>query len=95
MAFLPDKELNSLIEKSSIPDVAIWPSNKFKNDLLNTQRIEEKQIVQTLTPQHIAGIAIPIFIKGEAIAALIVYLPERHLKPAHRQKNFENYAPHG
>ncbi|MBC7888465.1 MAG: helix-turn-helix domain-containing protein [Ferruginibacter sp.] len=90
MSFLPDKELDQLIEKIGLPEPAVWAGIKSKNELLSALRkIKNDQLVQTLTPQHIVGVAIPIFKKGQVIAALSAYLPESRYKPAHRDNIFK------
>jgi IclR family KDG regulon transcriptional repressor len=85
LSFMPEKEQNQLIENLGLPDPSTWQGVKTTAQLLNAlKQIKKDQIVQTLSQQHIVGLAIPVFKKGQVIAALSVYLPESRFAPAHR-----------
>jgi len=90
MSFLPDKELNQLIQSIGLPEPSIWAGIKSETNLLNAlKKIRTDQMVQTLNPNHIVGLAIPVFKKGQVIAALSVYLPKSRFVPAHKENIFK------
>lgn len=86
MAFLHDKELNQLIDNIGLPNTSAWPGIKSKIQLIKAlQEINKEKIVQTLTPNHIIGLAIPVFKKNLVIASLSVYIPESRYSAAHKK----------
>jgi DNA-binding IclR family transcriptional regulator len=86
MAFLPDKELNLLIDNIGLPNASVWPGIKSKIQLHKALlQINKEKIVQTLTPNHIIGLAIPVFNKHIAVASLSVYIPESRFSTAHKK----------
>lgn len=86
LAFLPEKEQEGIIQKIGLPAPSIWAGIKNKSNLLSAlNKIKISEVVQTLSSNHIIGLAVPVFKKGRVIAALSVYLPESRLEPAHRE----------
>jgi DNA-binding IclR family transcriptional regulator len=86
MAFLPEKELNQLIEIIGLPDAAVWPGIKSKTSLLKAlEQINKTQLVQSLSSNHIIGFAIPVFNREKVVAAISVYLPESRVTAAHKK----------
>ncbi|MEO7766006.1 MAG: IclR family transcriptional regulator C-terminal domain-containing protein [Ferruginibacter sp.] len=85
LSFLPEKVQEQLVDSFGLPDATMWPGIKSKPQLMAAlKKIKTDQLVQTLSAHHIVGLAIPVFKKGQVIAALSVYLPESRFKPAHR-----------
>jgi len=89
MAFLPPKELDSLIQALRLPEPPVWAGIESKEDLLEALRdIRRKEIVLTLSPKHIVGVAVPIRKNTQVIASLSIYLPESRFTPEHREDIF-------
>jgi IclR family transcriptional regulator, KDG regulon repressor len=87
MAYLPPKELENLIQAIGLPTNNVWPEIKSKDDLLQAlQKIKQEEIVQTLSPKHIIGIAVPVYKNNSLAAALSVFLPESRFNDTHRDK---------
>ncbi|MBB5441182.1 DNA-binding IclR family transcriptional regulator [Pedobacter sp. AK017] len=77
LAFLPEKERESLINAIGLPKPEIWKEAKTKKQLdLALADIRNDNLVITLSPQHIVGLAVPIIKDGVTIASLSIFLPE-------------------
>jgi DNA-binding IclR family transcriptional regulator len=86
MSFLPPKELDSLIQALGLPQPPVWNGIESKEDLLAELRnIRRSEMVLTLSPKHIVGIAVPIRKKEQVVASLSIYLPESRFTPQHRE----------
>lgn len=87
MAFLPQKELDHLIQSKGYPAADIWPGVQNKEDLQKALlKIRKEQMVQTLSAKHIVGFAVPVYRNNLVIAGLSIFLPESRLTSAHRTK---------
>jgi len=83
LAYLPVEEQIRFIEKYGLPDPKIWPTVEDKEDLLNElRRIRKKEIAKQVSAAHIVGLAAPVFINEQLVAALGVYLPETRYRSA-------------
>jgi DNA-binding IclR family transcriptional regulator len=86
MAFLAEKELNQLIDNIGLPAASVWPGIKSKTQLIKAlEHINEEKLVQTLTPNHIIGLAIPVYNKNVVVASLSVYIPESRFSVGHKK----------
>jgi len=86
MSFMEEKEMNQLIQVIGLPDPAVWSGIKTRENLLNAlTKIKTSQLSQTLSSNHIIGLAVPVFKKKLVIASLSVYLPESRFQPAHKE----------
>lgn len=86
MSFLEEKEMNQLIQVIGLPDPAIWSGTKNIANLVSAlNKIKNSQVSQTLSSNHIIGLAIPVFKKKQVIASLSVYLPESRFNPTHKE----------
>lgn len=86
MSFLTEKDLNVLIENIGLPDASLWPGIKSKTQLMNALKtIALAKMVQTVTNNHIIGLAVPVMKNDKVIASLSVYLPESRLTTSHKK----------
>lgn len=86
MAFLSEKELNQLIANIGLPGASVWPGIKSKTQLIKAlEQINKEKLVQTLTPNHIIGLAIPVYNKNVVVASLSVYIPESRFSIGHKK----------
>lgn len=77
LAFLPEKERESLISNIGLPKSDVWKEVKNKKSLdTELAKIREESLVITLSPSHIIGLAVPIYKNNQVIASLSVFLPE-------------------
>lgn len=86
VAFLPQKELDALVEAIGFPAPQIWPETETKEKLLAAlEIIRREEMVITRSLKHIVGIAVPIRKGGQVVASLSVFLPESRYTPNRRQ----------
>lgn len=77
LAFLPEKELETLLATIGLPRTETWPGIKTLKHLQDAfEEIRNARLVTTLSPSHIVGLAVPIEKNGTVIASLSIYLPE-------------------
>ncbi len=77
LAYLPDKELETLVDRFGMPGVAEWPGITTREKLFNEfKKIRESGISLNNNPSHIVGIAVPVKDGDEVIASLGLYMPE-------------------
>jgi DNA-binding IclR family transcriptional regulator len=87
MAFLPSKELETLIQVIGLPQPHIWAGVQTKENLLDTlAEIRQKEIAFTLSSKHIVGVGVPIKKNDKVIASLSIFLPESRYTPEHKVK---------
>jgi DNA-binding IclR family transcriptional regulator len=85
MAFLPDKELDNLLQIIGLPPAHVWPGTQTKDELLAAlQTIRANDIVFTLSAKHIVGVAVPIRRHQSVIASLSIFLPESRYTEKHK-----------
>ncbi|MBC8033735.1 MAG: helix-turn-helix domain-containing protein [Chitinophagaceae bacterium] len=77
LAYLSPKELDNLIQALGLPQPQVWPGTQTREGLEKAlQKIRKDGLVQTLSPTHIIGFAIPIYKNKQVLASLSVFLPE-------------------
>lgn len=100
LAYLLDKELESLIDKFGLPGLDVWPEASIKEGLFRELNgIRESGVAFQLNNNHVVVFAVPVLKENSVIACLSVYMPEmryqgetknivlNHLKQAARQIN--------
>ena len=91
LAFMPDKEIGSFIEKYGLPPESMWPDMDSKENLLKElKKIQKEGIVRTKSARHIVGLAVPVRKNGEAVASLSVFLPEIRYTKDHGKQLIDN-----
>lgn len=76
LAFVPDKERESIIQSTGLPTADTWPEATTPAELdaaLATIRAQE--LATTHSRSHIIGLAVPIRKSRQVIASLSVFLP--------------------
>ena len=87
LAFLPDKEKESLIDAIGLPGPQVWKDVKNRKQLdAALAKIRDEKLAFTLSPEHIVGIAVPLSKKGIVVARISVFFPESRLTPQHKNK---------
>jgi DNA-binding IclR family transcriptional regulator len=88
MAYLPAKELNSLIKSIGLPTKKnIWPGAETRIGLDNAlKKIREEEFVQTISVYHTVGFAVPVYKNKEVVAALSVFVPQSRYTDSHKEK---------
>lgn len=83
MAYLPQKDLDKLIQAGGLPSAQIWPGTQTRETLENKlAKIRKEEFVQTSNAHHIAGFAIPVYKNKQVIASLSVFLPDSRVSAA-------------
>jgi DNA-binding IclR family transcriptional regulator len=87
MAYMGQKELQSLIKSIGMPSKNTWPGAQTMEGLLKElQKIREKEFVQTLSIYHTVGFAVPVYKNKTVVAALSVFVPESRYTDQHKEK---------
>ncbi|GAA4302421.1 IclR family transcriptional regulator [Compostibacter hankyongensis] len=87
MAFLPEKELASLVTAVGLPASQVWQGIKTKNELYRAlQKIRDEKMSHTLSKKHVVGVAVPIYLHKQVIASLSIFLPESRFIASHQEK---------
>ncbi len=77
LAFLPDREIDSIIEKFGLPKAIRWPEAVTKEKLWQEiKKIREAGVVFQHDPNLIVGLAVPVIKDDKVIASLSIYMPE-------------------
>jgi IclR family KDG regulon transcriptional repressor len=77
LAWLPGKELESVIDKFGVPDPDVWLEGSNKEGLLlELEKIREAGVSFQLNNNHVVGFAVPVLKENSVIASLSVYMPE-------------------
>lgn len=77
LAYLPEAELQSFIERQSLPIAIVWDGVQTLSALQDElKRIRESGMLITHTASHLVGVAVPIWKNQTVVAALSTYLPE-------------------
>ncbi|MBC7867371.1 MAG: IclR family transcriptional regulator [Gloeobacteraceae cyanobacterium ES-bin-316] len=87
MAYLPLKELNSLLKSVGLPTKTNWPGAESRAGLDNAlKKIREEEFVQTISVYHTVGFAVPIYNNKEVVAALSIFVPQSRYTDSHKEK---------
>jgi DNA-binding IclR family transcriptional regulator len=87
LAFLPEKELQHLVKAIGLPPTQVWPGAETREGLQEALKdIREKGYATLLTPNHVIGFAIPVYLNKKVIASISLYLPEIRYEPAKKEK---------
>lgn len=87
MAYLPPKELNSLIVAIGLPAKNVWPGAETRDGLEKIlKEIRENEFVQVLSAQHTVGFAVPVYRKDQVVASLSVFVPASRYTDEHKEK---------
>lgn len=87
MAYLPSKELDSLIKAVGLPSKKVWPGAETRAGLENELRkIAKEEFVQLVSIYHTVGFSVPIYQDKKVIAALSVFVPESRYTDSHKGK---------
>ena len=77
LAFLTEKEMESVIEKFGLPGISVWKESVNKEGLLQElDKIRQSGVAFQLDNNQVVGLAIPVFKEDAVIASLSVYMPE-------------------
>ncbi len=77
LAYLSNRERDSLIANIGLPAAAIWPEADTRAGLeAELAKIQADELCITLSPTHITGLAVPIRKQKLVIASLSIFLPE-------------------
>lgn len=83
LAYLPDKELESVIDKFGVPDPDVWQEGSNKEGLLlELYKIRKAGVSSLLNNNHVVGFAVPVLKENSVIASLSVYMPEMRYQGA-------------
>jgi DNA-binding IclR family transcriptional regulator len=87
MAYLPSKELDSLIKAVGLPSKKVWPGAETRAGLENELRkIAKEEFVQLVSIYHTVGFSVPVYQDKKVIAALSVFVPESRYTESHKGK---------
>jgi IclR family KDG regulon transcriptional repressor len=77
LAYLPEKEIETLISRFGLPGSAVWPEASTREKLFSELgKIRKEGLSIQKTSNKIIGLAVPVFREKIVIASLGVYMPE-------------------
>lgn len=87
MAYLPSKELDSLIKAIGLPSKKVWPGAETRAGLESElSKIAKEEFAQLVSIYHTVGFSVPIYKDKKVIAALSVFVPESRYTESHKGK---------
>lgn len=77
LAYLSNRELDSLIQSIGLPTLEVWPEATTTDALRSALAvIRGHELAVTRSTSHIIGLAVPVRKGGQVVASLSVFLPE-------------------
>ncbi len=77
LAYLPDKERESLLSAIGYPTANVWPGATTNEELaVELTKIQTDGLAVTRSRTHIIGLAVPVRKQQQVVASLSVFLPE-------------------
>ncbi len=77
LAYLSNRELDSLIQSIGLPTTEVWPAATTPDELRSALAvIRGHELALTESVSHIIGLAVPVRKGGLVVASLSVFLPE-------------------
>lgn len=87
ISFLSAKELDNMIKVIGLPSIHAWPEMQKREKLDEILlEIKKRGFVQTLSDNHIVGLAVPIYKNDQVVASLSVFIPESRFTTVQKEK---------
>lgn len=87
LAYLPEQQLEAFVERVGLPNPRVWPEVRSAKDLVRRlATIRRNKLARSVSPEHVVGLAVPVWREDEAVASVSVYLPEARFTARRRNK---------
>jgi DNA-binding IclR family transcriptional regulator len=87
LAFLPAAQQAVFIERAGLPDPKTWHDARSADDLQRAlATIRRQKLAQSQSPEHVVGLAVPVWRDQDVVASISVYLPEVRCTPRRRKQ---------
>ncbi|MBN1346393.1 MAG: IclR family transcriptional regulator [Phycisphaerae bacterium] len=87
LAYLPDEQRNAFVERVGLPDARVWREIRSAKDLNDAlAAVRRRKLARSDSPEHVVGLAVPVWREDQVVASISVYLPEVRLAPRRRNE---------
>jgi DNA-binding IclR family transcriptional regulator len=87
LAYMGEKELAAFVASVGMPAAETWPGADTPEGLAATlTQIRADELLVTLSPSHIVGLAVPIWQQTHVVASLSVFLPQSRCTAARKKE---------
>ncbi len=77
LAYLPSQQRTAFVERVGLPDELVWRKIRSAEGLESAlATIRRRKLARSDSPEHVVGLAVPVWRENQVIASLSVYLPE-------------------
>jgi IclR family transcriptional regulator, KDG regulon repressor len=86
LAYLPHQQQTAFVERIGLPEDHVWREVRSAEDLERAlAAIRRHKLARSHSPEHVVGLAVPVWREDEVVASVSVYLPE--VRFASRRRN--------
>ncbi len=87
LAYLPDQQQTAFVERAGLPDARVWSEIGSADDLQRAlAAIRRRKLARSDSPEHVVGLAVPVWQDEQVVASVSVYLPEVRFKAQRRNE---------
>jgi DNA-binding IclR family transcriptional regulator len=91
MAYLPEKELQTLIKTIGLPKAENWPETQTREGLDKALAgIRKQGYAQIISAHHTVGFALPVYKNKQVIASVSVFVPLSRYNQEQKEKILKN-----
>ena len=77
LAYLPREQQTAFLERVGLPDERIWSEVRTADELERAlATIRRRKLARSDSPEHVVGLAVPVWCDEQVVASVSVYLPE-------------------
>lgn len=87
LAFMPADRQATFIQRVGLPEARVWSEVRSAEDLKKALAgIRRQKLAESHSPEHVVGLAVPVWRHEQVVASVSVYLPEVRCTPGHRKQ---------
>ena len=87
LAYLPDQQKTAFLERIGLPEEHVWREVRSAEDLERAlAAIRRQKLARSHSPEHVVGLAVPVWREDQVVASVSVYLPEVRFASGHRNE---------
>jgi DNA-binding IclR family transcriptional regulator len=87
LAYLPPQQQAAFVQRVGLPDEQVWREIRSTEDLDNAlATIRRRKLARSDSPEHVVGLAVPVWREDRVVASVSVYLPEVRFTTQRRRK---------
>lgn len=83
LAYFPTERREAFVARAGLPEPGVWNEVRSIEDLENAlEAIRRDGLARSDSPEHVVGLAVPVWRDGQVLASVSVYLPEVRFEPS-------------